>query len=245
MAVLLPNVNRSEPSAIRLSISYTGRREHHRSPNKHNFSPDLSIDVCAEGPLTTGIFLIKTAVRLRASTVHARHYPATKLRNPLMKTWVQRIRGAVGIGLTWATGWAPIGAITGWVTATVLGFPLATVATNYAVMFGMLGFTGGAIFSTVLGVAEGHRSFGELSLPRFVTWGAIGGLLLGGLAATAGLLGSAFTVLGAVIVGVSTLLGAGSAASTLAIAKAAEDRALLTEGEERAPARLSEASGHR
>jgi hypothetical protein len=42
-----------------------------------------------------------------------------------MQKWLQRIRGAVGIGLTWAAGWAPLGAITGWVTAagasTLLG----------------------------------------------------------------------------------------------------------------------------
>ena len=44
--------------------------------------------------------------------------------------------------------------------------------------------------------------------------------MLGGLAVTAGILGSGFTGLGAVISGVTTLLGAGSAAGTLVIAKA-------------------------
>ena len=38
-----------------------------------------------------------------------------------MNTWLQRIRGAIGIGLTWAAGWAPIGAITGWITASIFG----------------------------------------------------------------------------------------------------------------------------
>lgn len=40
----------------------------------------------------------------------------------------QRMRGALGIGMTWAAGWAPVGAITGLVTGTLLGFPLGTLA---------------------------------------------------------------------------------------------------------------------
>ncbi len=51
--------------------------------------------------------------------------------------------------------------------------------------------------------------------------------MLGGLAVTVGILGSGFTILGAVVAGVSTLLGAGSAAATLAIARAADEPALL------------------
>ena len=156
-----------------------------------------------------------------------------------MKKWLQRIRGAIGIGLTWAAGWAPIGAITGWVTGVFLGFPLGVVAANYAVLFGVLGFIGGTIFSTVLSLAESHRSFDELSLPRFVAWGASGGLLLGGIAVAAGLLGAGLTVLGAVIIGASTLLGAGSAAGTLVIARPAHGQALLQEPDDATLARLN------
>ena len=149
-----------------------------------------------------------------------------------MKKLLQRIRGAIGIGLTWAIGWAPVGAVTGLITGVVLGFPLGVVAVNYATMFGVLGFVGGTVFSTVLSIAEGRRRFDQLSLPRFVAWGALGGLLLGGLAVTAGLLGSGLTILGAVIAGVSTLLGAGSAAGTLVIARSADRQAMLNEGED-------------
>jgi hypothetical protein len=121
----------------------------------------------------------------------------------------------------------------------VLGFPLGVVTANYAVMFGVLGFIGGTIFSTVLSLAEGRRSFNQLSLPRFVAWGGLGGLLLGGLAVTAGLLGAGLTMLGAVITGASTLLGAGSAAGTLVIARAAHSQVLLQEREDVAPAGLT------
>lgn len=148
-----------------------------------------------------------------------------------MKTWLQRIRGAVGIGVTWAVGWAPIGAITGWITAAVFGFPAGVVTTNYALMFGVLGFLGGAMFSSVLSLTERRRSFLELSMPRFVAWGALGGLALGGLSVAAGLLGAGVTALGAVMVGMATLLGAGSAAGTLAIARAADTDGRLAKGE--------------
>ncbi len=149
-----------------------------------------------------------------------------------MKKWLQRIRGAIGIGVAWAVGWAPVGALTGLITGALLGgVPLGVIVTNYAAMFGVLGFFGGTIFSTVLRIAEGRRRFDQLSLPRFVGWGALGGLLLGMLAVTAGILGSGLTTLGAGIAGVATLLGAGSAAGTLFIARAAENGALLNEGE--------------
>ena len=147
-----------------------------------------------------------------------------------MQSWLQRVRGAIGIGATWALGWAPIGAITGWVTATLVDFPPIVVAANYATMFGVMGFLGGAIFSTVVRLADGHRSFDQLSLPRFVGWGAVGGLVLGGLAVLASLLGAGLTSLGAVIVGATTLLGAGSAAGTLVVARAANAHPVLGEG---------------
>lgn len=149
-----------------------------------------------------------------------------------MKKWLRRIRGAMGMGLTWAAGWAPVGAVTGWITGMLLGFPLATVAGNYAAMFAVLGFVGGTIFSTVLRITEGRRTFDELSLPRFTAWGALGGLVLGGVSVMIGLLGPGLGVLDAVMAGVATLLGAGSAAGTLAIARKADDRSLLEPGEE-------------
>ena len=155
-----------------------------------------------------------------------------------MKEWFRRLRGAIGMGVTWAVGWAPVGAVTGWVTGLVFGFPLAGVAINYATMFGVLGFVGGTIFSGVLRLAEGRRRFEELTFPRFVGWGALGGLVLGGLAVALGLLGSGLSVLGLVMAGVATLLGAGSAAGTLAIARAGEDPPLLEGGDDASDRRL-------
>ena len=149
-----------------------------------------------------------------------------------MKKWLTRIRGAVGMGLTWAAGWAPIGAVLGLVVGVVLGgvAPGVAVALNAGV-FATLGFAGGAIFSTVLRITEGRHRFDELSLPRFAAWGAVGGLLLGGLAITAGVWGPGLTLLDGIIAGAATVLGAGSAVGSLALARKADDQELLEAGE--------------
>ena len=144
------------------------------------------------------------------------------------------------MGLTWAEAWAPLGAVTGLITGVVLGLPLGTVVANYALLLGGLGFAGGTIFSTVLSIAEGRHRFDQLSLPRFAVWGALGGLLLGVLAVTVGILGPGLTILDAIIVGVSTLLGAGSAAGSLALARRADETELLEHGADVADIGLTE-----
>ncbi len=159
-----------------------------------------------------------------------------------MKKWMQRIRGAIGIGLTWAVGWAPVGAVTGLITGVVLGFPLGGIAANYAELFAVLGFIGGSMFSTVLRVAEGRRRFDQLSLPRFAVWGAVGGLALGMLAVTLGVVGlGGITPLTVAVVGAAGLLGAGSASGSLVLARKADDEELLAAGHETGDVGLTEA----
>jgi peptidoglycan/LPS O-acetylase OafA/YrhL len=88
-----------------------------------------------------------------------------------MRTWLRRIRGAIGMGFTWGAVWS------------VAGFALA-VATRFKadapfpLIFGVLGFVAGVIFSAFLALTEGRRRFDQMSLPRFAAWGAAGGLLL-------------------------------------------------------------------
>ena len=129
-----------------------------------------------------------------------------------MKKWLKRIRGAIGMGLTWAAAWFVVTAIT---ALAWIGFP---------VMFAVFGFVGGVIFSTVLGITEGRRRFGQMSLPRFAAWGAVGGLLTTMIFFRGGGLE---TVLVASVV---TLLGAGCAAGSLALARRADP--LLEAGED-------------
>lgn len=159
-----------------------------------------------------------------------------------MGAWYQRIRGAIGLGLTWAGSWAPIGAVVGAVLHVVLpGSPLGlgSVVLLNATTFAVLGFIGGMSFGGILRLAEGHRRFDELTLPRFTVWGAVGGVLLGGLAAAAGLWGGGFGALGAGMVGAASVLGAGSAAASLALARKSDERQLLEAGADAEGALLS------
>jgi hypothetical protein len=46
----------------------------------------------------------------------------------------------------------------------------------FPLIFGVLGFIAGVIFSAILALTEGRRRFDQMSLPRFAVWGATGGL---------------------------------------------------------------------
>ncbi len=146
-----------------------------------------------------------------------------------MKKWLRRIRGAVGMGLIWAAGWALVGVLIG--LSWSLGLPMEWFVEVFDAPLPALaipGFFSGAVFSTVLGIAGRRRRFDELSLPRFGAWGAVGGLLLGlfpSLVAVS--TGAASVAAAAVIIGTLTLLSAVSASSSLALARMAEERELL------------------
>lgn len=92
--------------------------------------------------------------------------------------WLRRIRGAIGIGFTWGAAWAGAG----FVLAVVTGFKADA---PFPLIFGVLGFVAGIIFSAFLALTEGRRRFDQMSLPRFAAWGAAGGLLLSAVFAKA------------------------------------------------------------
>lgn len=154
--------------------------------------------------------------------------------------WLRRIRGAIGMGLTWALGWAVVGILIG-VTSKITPFlpwdrffavfdaPLPAMAVP--------GFFGGAFFSIVLGVAGRGRRFSELSLLRFTAWGAVGGLLLSLFPAALVAVGLASTNPGyslwrttAVIGGPLILLSAASAWGMLKLARVSEKREAIAAG---------------
>lgn len=143
-----------------------------------------------------------------------------------MSRWLRRIRGAVGMGVTWAVGWALVGVLIG--VSTLLGLPMGWFIAVFDAPLPALavpGFFAGAAFSTVLGIAGRRRRFDELSLPVFTAWGAAGGLLLSLLplsAAAPGLTGGEI----AIVIGTLTTLSAGSACGSLLVARAADDREL-------------------
>ncbi len=144
---------------------------------------------------------------------------------------LRRIRGALGMGLTWAVAWAIAGLLIG-VSSILLPFlPWDAFFAFYDAPQPTLarpGFIGGALFSVVLGIAGRRRRFDELSMPRFAAWGALGGLLLSmvpdalvaaGLAtlgeSSALALGEITLVLAAPL----SLLGSASAAGSLTLAR--------------------------
>lgn len=91
-----------------------------------------------------------------------------------MRHWLRRIRGAIGMGFTWAAAWFAAGFVPRWVFGVDSDLP-------FPLLFGGLGFIAGATFSGLLVLTEGRRRFDQMSLPRFAAWGALGGLLLSGL----------------------------------------------------------------
>lgn len=145
----------------------------------------------------------------------------------------QRTRGAIGIGVTWAVAWSAVGLVPRW----VLGF---NPDAPFPIIFGVLGFAAGVVFSAVLALTEGRRRFDQMSIPRFAGWGAVGGLLLSALFARGASLGLADVL---VVVPVFALASASCASGSLALARRATRRELpsghpdvadpkLTEGDE-------------
>ncbi len=154
-----------------------------------------------------------------------------------MKKWLRRIRGALGMGLTWAAAWVSVGAIIGLVTAVISTAGSLSGLAVFVGIVALFGFVGGAFFSTVLGITEGRRRFDQMSLWRFAAWGAVGGLLLSVLLLS---ISGPLTLGNVVTVGVVTLMTAGSAAGSLALARRADDRELLEHGADVADIGLTE-----
>ena len=156
-----------------------------------------------------------------------------------MNKWLRRIRGAAGMGLTWAVAWAGAGAL------VTLGFLLRTGSrpdAPFPIMFAAAGFVAGLIFSGVLGLVDGRRRFEETSLSRFAAWGAAGGFAL----ATAFVVGVSLSgdpgfLWNLVLVGpLFAAAAAGSAAGSLALARRTQDPQLLATTEDQTMMELPE-----
>jgi hypothetical protein len=146
--------------------------------------------------------------------------------------WVRRVKGALGMGITWAIGWAMAGIGMGAASLVLPWLPwdrFFDVFDAPLPAMAIPGFVGGMLFSVVVGVAGRQRRFDELSMPRFAAWGALGGALLALVPSAMVLAGVAtpadgardFLAATAVIAPVFVALGAGSAAATLWLARRA------------------------
>jgi hypothetical protein len=168
---------------------------------------------------------------------------------------LKRIRGALGMGLTWAVGWAIAGGLIGVASILLPGLPWGPFFEVFDAPLPALaipGFFAGVFFSTVLGIAGRRHRFRELSLPRFAAWGAMGGLLLimfpfalvaVGLASREGSNIGTWQIL-AVLTPPFVLLSAASASVTLVLARRAESRELRESGTGATAPDLSEGEAH-
>lgn len=138
--------------------------------------------------------------------------------------WVRRIRGAIGMGLTWALAWFGAGIV----LLLIVGPGAADVP--FPLGFGLFGFLAGVTFSGVLGMMEGRRRLDQMSLPRFAGWGAVGGLLLSGVFVLVAALAGDTTLEILVLGPVFGLSGAASAVGSLVLARMAERRERLGAG---------------
>jgi hypothetical protein len=140
-----------------------------------------------------------------------------------MRKLLRRIRGALGMGLTWAVAWGFVGFLMEFVD------PHGQIADIWPALFAIPAFLGGVIFSVVLGIAERRRRFDELSIARFGAWGAVAGLVVGALPFALGSNSSelATWLLAILIMGPISVLSGVSAAGSLAIARKADQRESL------------------
>ena len=97
-----------------------------------------------------------------------------------MKTLFPKLRGAVGIGLTWGILWAAIG----YTVSLVIGFfdpdsidPGESPIFLGAIL-GVVGFVSGVGFGAVLSFIERKKTILDLSLIRVAIWGIIGSAAL-------------------------------------------------------------------
>lgn len=133
-----------------------------------------------------------------------------------MKALLRRLRGALGVGLTWAVGWAVVVFLIG----TVIGIvdpdsidageePLRMALTIIA----PVGLISGLFFAVFMSVAEHRKSVRDLSLLRAALWGALGAAVL-----------PLLTPMNDAVLSTVCPLGALFAAGTVALARRAERR---------------------
>ena len=174
--------------------------------------------------------MASAASRRVEAMVRDAHQPNASLPEMIMRKWLRRIRGAIGMGFTWAVAWSAAGFVLAVVTRFQADAP-------FPLIFGVLGFTAGVIFSGFLALTEGRRRFDQMSLRRFAVWGAVGGLLLSALFAKAASLDWGDVL---AIAPTFALASAVCASGSLALARRAARRELADVGEEPAEAELTD-----
>jgi len=147
-----------------------------------------------------------------------------------MNSLLQKLRGVLGTGLTWALGWSVVGTILQG-GLSLLGISRAPDLSVAPFMWGLMGLYGGTTFGALLSFTEAKRTLKNLRLGRVAVWGALAGVALPVvydlLRGDPGAISMMSVLTNAVIL---SPLAAGSAAGMTALAQKA-DRSELLRGE--------------
>ena len=140
---------------------------------------------------------------------------------------MRRLRGLLGVGVTWGTLWAGIGAgiglLVGMASPEVWGWTNPIL--DYAIGIGVYGFFSGVGFGTLLSIGEGRRTLLELSLLKVGVFGVLGAVLIPlafGMLGTFAAGTTVVDILEAVLL--TGVLGGTFAAESVVIARKAELR---------------------
>jgi hypothetical protein len=135
-----------------------------------------------------------------------------------MNTLLRKLRGMLGVGITWAVGWGIVMFILGTIIGIVDPDSIdpGEEPWRLALMVSTVGFISGSAFALILSSAERRKSVKDLSTWRAALWGALGGAAL-----------PLLTTMNDSVLLNTIPLGAIFAASTVAIAR----RAALREAE--------------
>jgi len=141
----------------------------------------------------------------------------------------RRLRGLLGVGLTWGALWSAIGAGVGLVIGVVSpeAWDLTNPILEWAIGMGLYGTLSGVGFGALLSLRDGQRTLFDLSLRRTAILGVVGSAavpLLFGALGTFEVGTTTADVLGAVLM--TGVLGGTFAPAAIVIARRAELRAV-------------------
>jgi hypothetical protein len=87
-----------------------------------------------------------------------------------------KLRGVVGVGVTWGAIWAALGALLGVVLGAIRpqDVDLGETPVRIAVILGIAGSISGTAFALMVSLLERGRTLLDVSLARVAVWGAAG-----------------------------------------------------------------------
>jgi len=131
-----------------------------------------------------------------------------------MRTFLRKVRGALGIALTWGAAWALIGAALSLITGVVDpdSIDAGEGPVRIGAIFGVVGAMSGLAFGLVMAFTERRRSLDELSIGRAALWGVVGAAAL-----------PLLTTMNNSILIIACPLGAAFAAASVALARRSAD----------------------